>query len=327
MEFLVIGLGSMGKRRIRLLKNNFKNIKIVGVDKKEDRRNESEKKYNISTYKTIEKAVKNNNLTAGIVCTSPLSHANIIKICFSHELHVFTEINLVKDEYEDIIEASKNKGLELFLSSTMIYRKELDYIYKKVENEEQKVNYRYHVGQYLPDWHPWEDYNDFFVENKRTNGCRELFAIELPWIIRTFGEIEEIKCFKDKISELNIEYPDIYSVLLKHKDGHIGNINMDIVSRKAIRNLEVYSENMHLFWDGTPTGLEEYNFESEEMKNIDTYKNIDQNNNYASNIIENVYLDELKIFIDKIKGQNNEKYTFEDDLYTLSIIDQIEGNI
>ena len=35
------------------------------------------------------------------------------------------------------------------------------------------------LGQYLPDWHPWESYKSFFVSNKKTNGCRELFAIEL----------------------------------------------------------------------------------------------------------------------------------------------------
>ena len=327
MEFLVIGLGSMGKRRIRLLKDNFQNIQIIGVDSKKSRRKESEEKYKIITYEKIKEAIKNNDLTGVIVCTPPLSHEDIIKACLNYGLHVFTEINLVKDGYKEIMNISNSKGLKLFLSSTMIYREELDYIYNKVESENQKVSYNYHVGQYLPDWHPWEDYKDFFVGDKRTNGCRELFAIELPWIIRTFGKIDEIKCFKDKISNLNINYPDTYSVILKHEDGHLGNLNLDIVSRQAIRSLEVYSENIHLFWDGTPTGLKEYDVESEEVSNINTYNNINRNDKYASNIIENAYLKELKIFIDKIKGNNNEKYTFENDLYTLDIINQIEEGI
>ena len=38
MKLLVIGLGSMGKRRVRLLKEYDSNIEIVGLDKQEKRR-------------------------------------------------------------------------------------------------------------------------------------------------------------------------------------------------------------------------------------------------------------------------------------------------
>lgn len=324
MTFLVIGLGSMGKRRVRLLKNNFNNIDIVGADKREDRRKESEQKYNIYTYPTIEEAENNNNLVAAIVCTPPLSHADIIIKCLNYNLHVFTEINLVKDRYNEIIKTASDKDLNLFLSSTMLYRNEINYISNKVRAKEAKVNYRYHVGQYLPDWHPWEDYKDFFVGNKKTNGCRELFAIELPWIINTFGKIENIKLFKDRISNLNIEYPDTYSVLLKHEYGNIGSINVDLVSRKAIRDFEVFSEDIYISWDGTPEGLKRYNIEKNKLVNIDMYDKVDNDSRYASNILENAYKKELDIFIDKLNGKHNEKYTFKDDLYTLSIINQIE---
>ena len=44
------------------------------------------------------------------------------------------------------------------------------------------VNYIYHIGQYLPDWHPWENYKNFFVGDKRTGGVREIFGIDLPWL-------------------------------------------------------------------------------------------------------------------------------------------------
>ncbi|MDE6927475.1 MAG: hypothetical protein K2P06_01985, partial [Muribaculaceae bacterium] len=66
--------------------------------------------------------------------------------------------------------------------------------------------YIYHVGQYLPEWHPWENYQDFFVGDKRTNGCREIMAIEFPWLIETFGEIREVSVLHDKMSHLNIDY-------------------------------------------------------------------------------------------------------------------------
>ena len=47
MKLLVIGLGSMGKRRIRLLKEYDSDIEIIGIDKQAIRRDEVEKLYKI----------------------------------------------------------------------------------------------------------------------------------------------------------------------------------------------------------------------------------------------------------------------------------------
>ena len=53
------------------------------------------------------------------------------------------------------------------MSSTLQYRKEIQFIKEEVKKVSGKVNYIYHVGQYLPDWHPWENYKDFFVGDAR----------------------------------------------------------------------------------------------------------------------------------------------------------------
>lgn len=325
MKIIVIGLGSMGKRRIRLLKEKFSNIEIAGIDLNPNRREKVGEEFNILTYKNIEEAIEEFKPNASIVSSSPLSHSEIILTCLRYNLHVFSEINLVNDGYEEIIRISRENKKELFLSSTMMYRKEIDYIRETVKNTRDVFSYRYHVGQYLPDWHPWEDYKNFFVSDKRTNGCREIMGIELPWIIKTFGKIKKIDIQKFKISKLDLDYPDLFNILLEHEEGHNGVLTFDIVSRRAIRNLEVISENNHIFWDGTPNTLENYNLKNKKNEIIQTYEDIIKNNNYASNIIENVYLEELEIFIDKIlQKKSNEKYTFEDDKYTIEIMDKIE---
>ena len=95
----------------------------------------------------------------------------------------------------------------LFLSSTFFYREEIRYIRSKISND-KKWNYSYHIGQYLPDWHPWESYKDFFLGDKRTNGCREIMAIELPWLTGTFGEVDRVNVLSDKLTGLNIDYKD-----------------------------------------------------------------------------------------------------------------------
>lgn len=324
MKIVVIGLGSMGKRRLKLLKGEYKDIDIIGVDLDSNRRKSVEENFGINTYDDLELAVKEERPDAAVISTSPLSHSNIILKCLDLGLHVFTEINLVKDKYEEIINKAKEKKLEIFLSSTQLYREEIKEIESRVSDCTQRVNYIYHIGQYLPDWHPWESYKDFFVSDKRTNGCRELFAIELPWIFKVFGKLKDITVKKDKISKLDLDYNDSYLCILEHENGNKGIVCIDVVSRKAISNLEVYGEEIYLTWEGTPDSLKVMNLESKMIENINTYNDVKKDNKYAENIIENPYLEELKTYINKINGINNVRYTFEDDLYTLSIVDKIE---
>ena len=324
LNIIVIGLGSMGKRRIRLLKQISNNIKIFGVDTNKERQEEVEKEFNIKGYDSIKEAVKNEKIDAAIISTSPLSHNNIIKECLGHNLHIFTELNLVEDGYEENIKLAKKKERILFLSSTFLYRKEIEYISRKVNNIEMPVNYIYHVGQYLPDWHPWENFKDFFVNEKRTNGCRELFAVELPWIVRTFGEIKNLNAVKDKISTLEVNYPDNFITMLEHTNGNKGVLVIDIISRKAVRNLEIFGEEIHLTWKGTPDSLYDFDIKSKKEININLYEKVDKLNEYSANIIEDAYKDELINFINSIFDKDNPKYSFEEDKKILRIIDSIE---
>jgi len=125
MNILVIGLGSMGKRRIRLLLNHFGSNTIVGVDTREERREYCEKDYGIETAPSLEEALDKYSYSVSFVCTSPISHSSIIRECLRHGCNVFTEINLVSDGYDDNIELAKKMDLNLFMSSTPIYRDEM----------------------------------------------------------------------------------------------------------------------------------------------------------------------------------------------------------
>ena len=217
MEILVIGLGSMGKRRIRLLKKIRSDLVIIGVDSNSERAENVKKEYEIEVSTSLEKALEEYNAEYAVISTSPISHAAIIQKCLESGMHVFTELNLVNDGYIQNIKLAEEKKKILFLSSTFLYRDEVKYIIGKMGDYVGRVNYSYHIGQYLPDWHPWENFKDFFVGKKETNGCREIFAIELPWLIRAFGEIESVNVLAGNNTDLNIDYQDNYLVLIKHK--------------------------------------------------------------------------------------------------------------
>ncbi|XJZ27081.1 Gfo/Idh/MocA family protein [Bacillota bacterium Lsc_1132] len=325
MKVAVIGLGSMGKRRIRLIQKYDKTIEIIGVDTNEERRESCTKEFNIETYENLIDLITENELNCTFICTSPLSHQKIINQCLKQGIHVFTELNLVSDGYEENIALAKEKNLVLFLSSTFLYREEVKKIKSSVKNANCLLNYTYHIGQYLPDWHPWENYKDFFVGDKRSNGCREIFAIELPWLTDVFGDIVKVDVVKNKVSSLNIDYNDNYLVIIQHSTGHKGTLAVDILSRKAVRNLEIFGEQLYLNWDGSPTGLRFYDYDLKKDIEVQLYKEIDQLDNYSKFVVENAYSNEIISFFETVRNKNIPLYSFEKDKEILKIIDQIEA--
>lgn len=324
MKLLIVGLGSMGKRRARLLRGLVPEVEIAGVDSAPARREEA-RTLGITAYESLDAALAAGGFDGALVCTAPLSHAAIIDRLLEAGLPVFTELNLVDDGYDENIRKAKEKGVPLFLSSTMLYRGETQYIKRRVEAFAGPVNYIYHIGQYLPDWHPWENYKNFFVGNARTGGVREIFGIDLPWLLDTFGPVTGFTAMKDKISGLEISYPDSVFVTLRHANGTKGMLAVDVVSPKAVRNFECFGEGLHLFWEGNPRSLYEFDRASGEKRPVNTYAQVEQDPRYSDNIVENAYVDELANFLGVLAGAEQPRYSFEQDKETIRLIEAIEN--
>lgn len=324
MKLLIVGLGSMGKRRARLLRGLVPEVEIAGVDSAPGRREEA-RTLGITAYESLDAALAAGGFDGALVCTAPLSHAGLIGQLLEAGLPVFTELNLVDDGYDENIRKAKEKGVPLFLSSTMLYRGETRYIKQRVQEFAGPVNYIYHIGQYLPDWHPWENYKNFFVGDARTGGVREIFGIDLPWLLDTFGPVTGFTAMKDKISNLEITYPDSVFVTLRHENGTKGMLAVDVVSPKAVRNFECFGEGLHLFWEGNPRSLYEFDKQSGEKQPVNTYAQVEQDPRYSDNIVENAYVDELANFLGVLAGAEQPRYSFEQDKETIRLIEAIEN--
>lgn len=319
MKIVVIGLGSMGKRRIRLIREMYNEHSIIGIDGRADRREETSKQFDIECTDSINDVEL---ADCAFICTSPLSHERLIHECILKGWHVFTELNLVPDGYQDNIALSKEMNRTLFLSSTFFYREEIRYIRSKV-TEDKKWNYIYHIGQYLPDWHPWESYKDFFLGDKRTNGCREIMAIELPWITGTFGEVQSVNVLSDKLTALNIDYKDNFIIQLQHKNGNKGSLIVDVVSPVAVRKLEIYSEGAYLSWNGTPDSVAEFDSNSKKLVPVSLLEQTEHMDGYSAFVVENAYKNEIREFFNVVEGTIPAQYGFEQDLEVLKLIDMI----
>ena len=320
----VFGLGSMGKRRLRLLSALLPNGVFAGIDAREDRRNEAAERFGAQVFSSLDDAMRIRP-QAIFICTSPLSHAAIIQDCLKRGLHVFTEINLVDTDYQKNQKLAEQQGVTLFLSSTPLYRREPAYMIEQTTKYNGVISYQYHVGQYLPDWHPWESYRDFFISDARTNGCREIFAINLPWVLSAFGPVEEVFAVSARSTALQIAYPDSIIAMFRHKNGTIGTFTADLVAREPIHRMRIQSEQLLLQWDGTPESLRTFDTEKKVWQQVRLYDDVDQLSGYSANIIEDAYAAEIVAFFSAIEQGKRPLYGFLEDQETLSLIDRIEG--
>ena len=323
MKILVVGYGSMGRRRIRIVRELIPNCTFLCVDSNKSRL-EQIMQDGLSAYSNLSDALSNNPDLA-FVCTSPGHHADIILQLINAKVHTFTELNLTSDRYDEILQLASTKNVKIFMSNTNLYDKQILSIMDCIGTDSSHHAYSYHIGQYLPDWHPWESYKDFFIGKKETNGCREILAIQLPWLIKTFGKVKRLSTIKRKNTKLDIEFSDTYIITIEHENGTSGVFICDVLARKATTSLEIMSEENHIFWQGSPESLCKYNKLTNETEVITSYEKSEHLQEYAETIQENPYIDETKAFLDYCFNDIAPVYTLTDDKYILSLIDEIEG--
>ena len=319
MNIAVIGLGSMGKRRLRIAQELRPEDCLFGIDSRSDRREEAGAMFRIPCYESLDYV--DMRIDCIFICTSPLSHHLLIHEALLRNAHVFTELNLIADGYEENMALAKKKNLTMFLSSPFLYREEMRYICEQVEGG--RWNYIYHIGQYLPDWHPWENYNESFLSHKRTNACREILSLELPWLTTAFGDVKGIHVVSDKTSDLCIDFHDNYMVQLAHQNENKGILVVDVVSPVAVRNLEVYKENRYISWSGTPESLSEWDPAGKKLNAVMMTEETEHADGYSSFIVENIYINEMRAFFDAILSGKKPVYGFEQDYRILQLIDLI----
>lgn len=320
-KVLIIGYGSMGKRRIRLLQKLMPDVSIMCVDSNKERVKQAIQDGH-KAYESLDEAVALSPDSA-FVCAAPGRHADIILRLIDERIPVFTELNLTADKYDEIKEKANRNNVTVFVSSTMLYKRQMRFFKEKMLEQKKPVSYIYHVGQYMPDWHPWENYKDSFFSKKNTNAVREIMTIQFPWIIDTFGRIKRIDAINQNCTSLDICFPDTVIMNVEHENGNIGSVVIDVTSRKSTTNLEIIGEDIHITWGGHNDDLYDFDVKSKEMKHVILYEMEEHVDGYADNIVEEPYEEEIREFLEVIEGKQN-RYGIDEDAYTLKIIDMIE---
>jgi len=325
MKLLIVGLGSMGKRRIRNL-DFLKAGEIIGFDPRDDRRREAEEKYGIKTFSVFDNAM-DEKPDALIISTPPDKHTEYAILAAKTSKHFFTEASVILDDMDELIELCRGSNIVAAPSCTMRFHPAIKDIKSIVTGGEygHLVNFSYHFGQYLPDWHPWEKVTDYYVGQRETGGCRELVPFELTWILDITGFPRQAVALYGKTRDVGADIDDTYVISLAFDDA-FGNITCEVTSRYSTRSLILNLEQAQLLWrwDEQVVKLYDANIQQWINHNVTLGESAD---GYNKNITEDIYIDEMRSFINAIEGKGKFPNTLEDDAGILKLLYQLEGRL
>lgn len=325
MKFLVIGLGSMGKRRVRCLKA-LGHQDIVGCDIKKERLYETERLYGIKTVDGLDK-LNVSSVDAFIISVPPDRHLDFMKIAMERNKPAFVEASVVIDGLEEINQTAIGGNILIAPSCTLRFHPAIKDIKQIVQSGKygKFTNFSYHSGQYLPDWHPWEKVADYYVSQKDTGGGREIVPFELTWITDILGYPEKVSGFFGKTMDVGAEIDDTYALSLRFKHG-FGTLLVDVASRYAVRNLVLNMERAQIVWRWDEATVHVYEADNQRWIAY-KQKEATAHEGYNKNIIEDMYIEELGCFVNAAQGKEKFPNTLADDIEVLKLLYRVENRL
>jgi predicted dehydrogenase len=272
MRALIVGAGSVGKRHLA----NFQSFGVEGlgaVDLREDRRREvSERFPSVRVYDELDVALQG-GYDAVVVCTPTAYHTDVARRSLGAGAHVLMEkpISNRLEGVEETLTLANERALICMVGYTYRFWPPLQRLHELIT---QGVIGRVlfadiTFSQYLPDWHPWEDYREWFMSRREEGGgalLDESHAIDLArWL---FGEVVEVFCRTGNLSSLEMTADDFAQFVVVFDTGMVATIHLDVFGRQARRTIDVSGERGSLRIDVTEGEIDIFDAESRAQRTI-----------------------------------------------------------
>ena len=191
---------------------------------------------------------------AVVICTPTSSHLPLAREAAEHGCHVFVEKPLSDKSagVDELCSVVRERGLVSLVACNMRFHPGLKQVKRMIEEEAvgRIVAMRAEVGQYLPDWHPKEDYRRSYSARRELGGGVILDAIhEIDYARWLLGEVDTVVCLAGKLSGLEIETEDTAAILLHFVRGALGEVHLDYVQRLYSRTCQIIGEKGTIRWD------------------------------------------------------------------------------
>jgi predicted dehydrogenase len=250
---LVVGSGSIGRRHMR-------NLRAVGLqhlaacDPNPDRLAPMETELGIQPFMDFEQAMDATQPDLVFVCSPPVFHVPQALQAVQAGAHVFIEkpLSHTLDGVDELIAEAKVRQRVVQVGYNLRFYPGLQKVKQLVDDGAigRILWARVEVGQYLPDWRPWQDYRQSYTARRDLGGGIILDAShELDYVIWLLGQPTEVRCMAGKVSDLEVDVEDCATVLLRFASGAHADVHMDFVQRGYARSCKLVGEQGTIIWD------------------------------------------------------------------------------
>lgn len=168
---LVFGAGSIGERHIHILqKLGYSNIWIYR-HRNLPLRNIHERTIHIFTDLNQTDIIKPK---AAIICTPTFQHMQQGLFCAERGIHVLIEKPLSHNltGFEELLNAVTSNNNFIQIAHMLRYHDFFQNVKSIIDNKKMGnlISMQTYWGEYLPDWHPWEDYQNSYAARKEMGG-------------------------------------------------------------------------------------------------------------------------------------------------------------
>ena len=102
------------------------------------------------------------------------------------------------------------------------------------------VSSRAHWGEYMPGWHPWEDYRQSYAARAELGGgVIVTLTHPLDYLRFLLGDVESLWSFNGHGSPLELDVEDVAEIGLKFASGAVGGVHVNYFQRPPIHQLEI----------------------------------------------------------------------------------------
>jgi|TARA_B110000014_G_scaffold259961_1_gene248733 predicted dehydrogenase len=319
LKILVVGYGSIGKRHV----NNLlliSNIEVIICTHRNDI--DSELKSKCKIFESLNDCLNEKPVAAIISNVTSLHIQTALKLA-SAGLHLFIEKPL-SHNLENIQKLSNivhEKKLITFMGFNLRFHNCIKKIKELLENNEigKIISVYSESGSYLPDWHPNENYRDSYASKENLGGGVVLTCIhEIDYLHWFFGEVKELFAITGKFSDLKIEVDDLASIIMRFSNNIIAELHLDFFQKPDFRCCKIIGTNGTIYWDSVDNIVKLYDVKLKKW--IEKISII----NYQRN---DMYVDEIKYFLDCISKNENTNNDIDGGISTLNIaLDIIESS-
>ncbi|HUF00036.1 MAG TPA: Gfo/Idh/MocA family oxidoreductase [Anaerolineales bacterium] len=261
MRFLIAGLGSIGRRHFRnLISLGEKDIVLLRT-RKATLPDDELAGYPVES--DLQEALKKHQPDAVIVANPTSMHLDIALPVAEAGCHILLEkpVSHSLDRLDVLRKAAEKSGSKILVGFQFRYHPTLNKARELIRSNAlgKILTVHAHWGEYLPQWHPWEDYRQSYAARADLGGgVIVTLTHPLDYLRYLLGEMEALWSFNGHISPLEVDVEDVAEIGLKFAGGAVGGVHVNYFQRPPVHRLEIVGTDGTLHWDNADGILHHY---------------------------------------------------------------------